>query len=425
MAQHFDAYPYTSGPSSASRERLAWAILLTAFAIFCLLAVGIPLTIRWYIHNATRPQLATLTGTLGTTLVIAPSVPSPFAVAEGVRRPDVREGNRIETDAASSAVVRLFDESSITVFPNSELTIERMRSPRFRRSPLPNEIVLRVARGTVRVNVAPPGTRPLRLIVHTPHATVRLLEEGSYSLEVANNMTQVSVRAGKAEVTGAVGPTILLPAGRRSQIPLGEEASAPLPVAQNLIVNGDFRTAISAAPITQGPLAEGWVVYNDQGGDGGTVDGTAEIVVDEGRRAVRFYRTGSQNNHGETGIRQALNKYIGDYETLKLRLDVKLKYQSLSGGGQLNSEFPLMVRINYKDVYGNDNHWVRGFYYQNDAGFFVNETGQRIPRDTWFPVEIPDLKAQLRDPLIIMSVQIYASGWDYESLVSEVGLIAE
>lgn len=423
MAQHYDTYSYET--SSASRERLAWAILLTAFAIFCALAVGIPLSIRWYIHNATRPQLATLTGTLGTTLVIDPAAPNPFAVAEGARRPDVREGYRVETDTGSSAVMRLFDESSITIFPNSELLVERMRSPRFRRSPLPNEVVIRVARGSVRVNVAPPGTRPLRLVVYTPHATVELLEEGSYSFEVTNNMTQVSVRAGQAHVTGSVGPTILLPAGRRSQILLGQEASAPLPVAQNLVVNGDFRTAISAAPITQGPLAEGWVVYNDQGGDGGTVDGTAEIVVDEGRRAVRFYRTGSQNNHGETGIRQSLNKYISDYETLKLRLDVKLKYQSLSGGGQLNSEFPLMVRINYKDVYGNDNHWVRGFYYQNDAGFFINETGQRIPRDTWFPVEVPDLKAQLRDPMMITSIQIYASGWDYESLVSEIGLIAE
>ncbi len=426
MAEFAGGVPAAPAESpSTGREQLAWAILLTAFAIFCALAVGIPLAARWYVHNATRPQLATLTSTLGTTLVVDPSAPNPFAVAEGARKPDVREQNRIETDANSSAVVRLFDESTITVFPNSEVTVERMRTPRFRRSPLPNEIVIRVGRGNVRVNIAPSFARPLRMVVYTPHATVELVEEGSYSVEVSNDLTQISVRAGRAQVTGAVGATVSLPAGRRSQVKLGQEASPPLPAAQNLIVNGDFRTAISAVPITQGPLAEGWVVYNDQGGDGGNVDGTAEIVVDEGRRAVRFYRTGSRNNHGETGIRQTLNKYVGDYQRIKLRLDVKLKYQSLSGGGQLNSEFPLMVRINYKDVYGNDNHWVVGFYYQNEAGFFINETGNRIPRDTWFPVEIPDLQAQLQNPLIITSVQIYASGWDYESLVSEVGLIAE
>ncbi|MDQ7029678.1 MAG: FecR family protein [Ardenticatenia bacterium] len=180
MAHLADGLPAASTESpSTGREQLAWVILLTAFAIFCALAVGIPLSIRWYIHKATRPQLATLTSTLGTTLVVDPALPNPFAVAEGARKPDVREQNRIETDANSSAVVRLFDESTVTIFPNSEVTVVRMRTPRFKRSPLPNEIALHVGRGNVRVNIAPPGTRPLRLVVTTPHATVELVEEGS------------------------------------------------------------------------------------------------------------------------------------------------------------------------------------------------------------------------------------------------------
>lgn len=427
MAQS-DIYtpPYdTPEVSSAGRERLAWAILLVAFAVFCFLAAGIPLSARWYVYNAMRPQLASVISNSGTTLVAATGAPDPVGLPEGARKTDLREGARIEENSAtSSSVLSLFDQSTVIIFPNSELTIKEMRSPRFQSSPRPNEITLNVPRGQIRVNVAPPGSRPVELRVETPHAATQF-EEGSYSVDVVNDSTQVSVRAGTAIVTSERGKPVRLEAGQRSVIALDAPPSGPLPAAQNLIVNGDFRNAIVASPITQGPLAEGWVAYNDQGGDEGTVDGTAEVVMADGRRTVHFVRTNSNNNHGETGIRQTLNKLVADYVSLKLRFDVKLIHQSLSGGGQLSSEFPLMVRLNYKDVYGNDNHIVWGFYYRNPAGYHINETGQRIPRDTWFPIEITELQSKLQDPMLITSIQIYASGWDYGSYVSEVGLIAE
>lgn len=414
--------PATSG---VARERSAWAILVVAFVVFCLLAVGVPLSVRWYLQNAMRPQVAGLTSNAGTTLVVEHDGEVPVALPEGARKTDVREGMRIEeNDTTSSSVLSLFDDSTVIVFPNSELTIEQMRAPRFRRSARPNQIRLNVPRGQIRVNVASPDSRPVAMVVETPHGETSFAE-GSYSVDVSNSRTQVTVRSGAATVVGSTGEAVTLETGERSRVALNEAPTGPLPAAQNLIVNGDFRRAIAASPLTQGPLAEGWVVYNNQGGDGGAVDGTVELVSVDGRRAVRFLRTNSRNNHGETGIRQTLNKLVAPYDSLKLRFDVKLINQSLSGGGQLNSEFPLMVRVNYKDIYGNDNHLVRGFYYKNPDDFHVDEIGRQIPPDTWFQFEIPDLTSELQDPLIITSIQVYASGWDYESLVSEVGLTAE
>lgn len=407
-----------------SRERLAWAVLLGAFTLFVVLVITLPLGARWYIHNATRTQQATVQSSSGTTLVLMPTVPDPFAVVEGVRKESVEEGSTIRTDATSQAVVTLFDRSQITLFPNSELTLRRMRQPRFSRSGNPSEVVAEVARGRVRVGVVGGDTRPVLMQVRTPQAAA-LLDVGSFVFEVSNDVSHVVVRGGTAHVSGQTGQAVLLKEGERSDVRLGQAASTPLRAARNIITNGAFEQPLAVAPVTSGPVVEGWVAYNDQGGDGGSADGQVEVGIWGGRRAIRFYRTNSGNNHGETGIRQNLNnRYVGDYRSLRLRLDVNLISQSLSGGGQQSSEFPLIVRINYRDSYGNENHWTRGFYYENPQGYHI-ENGQAIARDTWHSYDEADLKALIPDLVFLSSIQIYASGWDYEVFVSEAGLIAE
>ena len=165
---------------------------------------------------------------------------------------------------------------------------------------------------------------------------------------------------------------------------------------------------------------------SDQGGDGGEVDGTAALVEDEGRRAVRFYRTRGQYNHCETIIEQELNHDLPDtLTTLKVQATVKLVNQSLSGGGYLSSEFPLMLRIRYRDVYGSEEEWIHGFYYQNvDNNPTMN--GQDIAQARWHFYESENLLGTLRiTPRRIVWLRVSASGWNYESLVSEISLIVE
>jgi len=57
---------------------------------------------------------------------------------------------------------------------------------------------------------------------------------------------------------------------------------------------------------------------------------------------------------------------------------------------------------------------------------FTTLNGEQIPRNIWFPYDSGNL-LQLLDPkpVRITSIQIYASGWNYESLASEVRLYAE
>ncbi|MFQ6014808.1 MAG: FecR domain-containing protein [Anaerolineae bacterium] len=391
-------------------ERLAWLVLWVSFAVFCFLCISIPLSVRWYIINATDTEEATIETISGTVLVEEPGVAAPIGVQSSRR---IREGSSITTDANAKAIITLFDKSTVVIFPETEVTLLRTRSPRFSWSPRPNVFILSQKGGRIRVGAAQPVEAPLHFEVRSPHMLAQL-EEGSYSVEVSNEATEIVVRDGRA-IVSAAGQTVSLKARERSIVPLGKEPSSPLPAARNLIVNGDFRE----------PLPVGWEAYNDQGVDGGLVDGSAEIISEDGRQAVRFRRLGESGNHCETGVVQRINRDLSDYTSLKLRADVKLTYQSLSGGGYLSTEFPIIIRIDYKDVYGSEAHWTHGFYYQNRDNLPI-QNGEEIPRFVWFPYEKDDLLESLDPrPFYIISIRIYASGWDYEAMVSEIALIVE
>jgi hypothetical protein len=157
------------------------------------------------------------------------------------------------------------------------------------------------------------------------------------------------------------------------------------------------------------------------------VDGTIQLETDpvSGRRIVHFTRKGSNGNHVDSGIEQILNKDVTDAEVVRLHADVRVNFQSLSGGGYLSSEFPLMIKIRYRDVKGGENIWVHGFYYQNDT-HNPTANGEQIARNLWYPYESEDLTDILNPrPAKILSVQIYASGWDFDSMVTDVGLTVE
>ncbi len=393
-------------------ERVAWAVLLTAFAIFCVLAAGIPLGLRWYIINATRPRHAALEVISGTVLVEEPGAGEAIGVTD--KKDDVVEGATITADASSQAILTLYDDSTVIVYGGTQIVLSRMRSSRFDISPKPGLIELEVKGGRIRVGVAPPVKSPPIFEVFTPHASARL-DEGSYSVDVGNTVSQFTVRSGQAMVESA-GQTVAVRQSERATVELGQPPAGPLPAAEQLIVNGDFRQ----------PLSVGWQVYNEQGADGGEIDGTVEIVDSGDRRAASFSRLGEDGNHCETGIIQRIDKDVRDFSSLNLHVDVRLIYQSLSGGGYLSSEFPVIVRLDYKDAFGKERFWTHGFYYQNQDNYPI-QGGEQIRRYLWYPYESGNLMEILASvkPVYVTSIRIYASGWDYHSMVSEVGLVAQ
>ena len=85
-----------------------------------------------------------------------------------------------------------------------------------------------------------------------------------------------------------------------------------------------------------------------------------------------------------------------------------------------------MVQVRYRDVNGNEQLWVRGFYYQNRDNYPVLN-GEQVLQNSWYPYEreIVGPAGISPKPFYIISVQISASGWDFDSLVRAVSLVGE
>jgi len=393
-------------------ERLAWMILSIAFATFCFLLVSIPLGIRWYVINATQVHETSLSAIGGTVKVEEPEAGEPIAVT--ATKDDVPRESIVTTDPSSQAFLEFFEDSTLHLYNNTRVIIQKTQSPRFSLSSKPNTIVLEVTGGRVRIGVAPSMESPLNFQVQTPHATVELKEDGSYSVEVSSEEFHLTVRDGQAKVT-AMGKMVELGQGERTTVPIGREPLGPLPAERDLIVNGDFKE----------PLTKGWEVYHEQDNPE-EVSGKAEILIVGDRQAVRFWRMGKAAGHGETGIVQDINKDVRDFTSLELHISVRLLDQSLSGCGYRSSECPVIVRLDYKDAYGNDNSWTYGFYFKDPIANWQISDGEKTPHSVWYPYESPNLMEELDvKPALITSIRIYASGWDYQSMASQVQLLAK
>ncbi len=402
-------------------ERVAWVVLSAAFVFFCLLITGIPLAVRSHVLNAMEDMDAQLQVIEGTVLVRKANGGQPSGVMASDGPFDLAPEDEVITDDTSWATLDLFDRSHVTLYSNSRAQLTHTRATRFRLSKRPNQITLNLTGGLMRVGVALPGERSTSFQVLTPHTSIEL-QEGSYRIEVANEETLVTVVRGEAGIGQGAG-RLVIPQGERVSVDLGGQPGEPLPAARNLITNGSF----------QQPLSTGWltntVVLASSVGPP-----SIEITESGGRTAVRLVRREQDDgNHTEASIKQKLSQDVRDYVRLEVSLDIRLDFQSLSGGGQLSSEFPVIVRLDYKDRWGDDKFWTHGFFYQNRSGYPIapdpwgRPSGEQIPRGVWFPYESGDLLELLGDnrPMDITGLTVYASGWNYDSLVSEIQLVVE
>jgi hypothetical protein len=253
----------------------------------------------------------------------------------------------------------------------------------------------------------------LRVEIETPHGVIALAA-GSYQVMVNEEQTEITVRSGRAFLTHANEGSLALNADQSGWMKADDFAHEPETTERNLLRNGDFSE----------PELDAWkakVTAAD------AELGSVTIDEGEGRWVAFFRRDGEDNVNTETGITQVVEKDVNIYDKMSIQLDVKLLHQSLSGAGYLSTEFPLRVEITYTDIYGKVLTWGHGFYYRDPEQNWPIREGEKIPPYSWYTYKSPNLIEELKDtrPARINSVRIYASGWNYQSMVSEVYLVAE
>ncbi len=397
-------------------ERMAWFVIFGAFFAFLVLCATVPLGIRYYLRHATSARTAMLEVISGTVRVRERGAPAPIAVTKSVV---LSEGSTIETDENSRGILTFHDGSTAVLFPSTQIILREMHVSTFPWGVEPITLLIDQARGRLRVGAAalvPRGesAAPARdFQILTPQLTAALAE-GSYVVEVGTDASQVVVNDGQAAVT-AQDRTVQVGQRQRTVSTRGEPPLPALPAAQDIIVNGDFSD----------PLARGWAVVREASNDPSAAIGTVAVVPLGDRHAIHITRSNSNQASANTGVIQQINKEVSDYRSVSLSADVRVHFQSLSGGGVLSSEYPLILRMKYRDVYGSEAEWVHGFYIQNQTGNPTNN-GEQVPPDIWVPFEAGNLFETLDPkPFFITSLQIYASGWDYDSYVSGVRLVVE
>lgn len=408
-----------SGRWRENPERLAWAVLLVSFAFFVLLAIAVPWAMKMTIRYATAAQEARLEPTLGTLLLYPNASAEPMAVTDV--RDGITEGNRIVAgDDATQGTLALLgvnpDEvlGSVQLYAGTTLDVLRIRRPLFARSPEPYQVQLRLEHGQARIFSNSGEGRPLHVALETPHGVIELAA-GSYQVSVNAERTDVTVRSGQAVLTHVNDGSITVNSGLRAWMTASDFAHDPESATVNLLANGDFSE----------PMLNTWQSYVVADN---VIPGSVRIVEREGRWIAHFIRQGEENVPTEVGITQIVEKDINVYDDLRIQLDVKLLHQSLSGAGYLSSEFPLRVEITYTDIYGKVLTWGHGFYSrdpENANWRIIN--GEKIPPYIWYTYESPNLMELLAEtrPARLNSVRIYASGWNYQSMVSEVYLAVE
>jgi len=417
-------------------ERLAWTVLLISFTLCVILVVGVPLAIQWYVRYSYAGQIVSLDVQDGNLLVTCPGTDVPIGIVN--RQEDVCQGRdniQILAGPTDQGLLTIRPRNTLTstlaavqIYRGSRITLQQATTPRFPDlSAEPDRVTIQMNSGRIRVTIPPSLARVMVFQINTPQALVQL-SDGSVSVEVSQQETQIIVREGKALVgaQAAKSSVELLPA-QRVVVANGSGVSSVFTAERNLLAGyTDFREPTGAI----------WKVYTLSPQIEGESRGQVDNVTVEGRQAVDFSRVGQ--GFAETGIKQDINRDIRDFRSLQLRVWLRVLQQDVPLCGTAGTECPVMVRLDYVDENGEARFWQQGFYYLPDPSSvnpeFCNTCNPRnihvrVVNGQWYPFESPNLIPVLNivgpAPVVLKSVSIYASGHTYQSQVAEIELTGQ
>lgn len=407
-------------------EQRAWRVLVLSFASFCILAAALAYLAYWFVFVSTLRLPVELVAARGTIQV----TDDRQSVSTTTRDASLTlgDGSSIETDASSQAFLPIRTPhtgdqiGALTVFRNSGIQLIRASTPRFPRSQSTMDVYLTAPAGRIGVELYP-GDQPTHIHIESEGQQLRLDAPGRYLVNATAGGLEVAVYEGRAEWDHSTQPGVAtIEAGEAAALDESGETILRQPLPENL-----------ATALTSGPEQVAWSFYNETQPDG--VARAEQLILGQvlvlDRSQERW--PGITLGHGETGMFQQLNTVIGDRRTLRLQISFRILEQSLSTCGELGSECPLMVRLDYFDVLGQRATYITGFYsahnpalgYPLACSTCIAEHEQ-VRLATWYTFDSGNLLARLpanQLPSELISIQFYASGHAYQVQVRDLQLL--
>ena len=445
LSQELPSTPYPFEHQNTSRippERLAWGILLMFFALFCVLCVLSSIGLYYFAFESTVSMETTLQVGRGTVGVTESDL---IERATRFERNVSNTNVRLRTDSQSQSTL-LFRENepdgellgSITLKEDTSMQLRRAALPRFDWSNAVYEIDLRDFSGEIDLQILGAENREFLARVQTNKGElIDIRENGRYVIAVSEMITTVISREGSAIIFAEDrANNRLIPAGQQAIILRDQSEIQLTPTYENLVENGLF--VLFDTPSEQSdngniPLTiSRWGCTNIQDD---LPRGSFSAERFDGRSVVRLMRADNAQSHGETHcIQPEINQDVSDFEYLELIATFYINFQSLSECGSLASECPLMLRMEYVDVFGNDRELFQGFYYAADHTIdypllcaSCTRQHENINEKAWYTYETGNLFTALSEdsrPAIIKGIEFYASGHQYDVFVSEIALLA-
>jgi hypothetical protein len=144
--------------------------------------------------------------------------------------------------------------------------------------------------------------------------------------------------------------------------------------------------------------------------------------------ALRVLRESLRSEHAETVLFQKLDRDVSYFRHLYLQATVRVDYADLSGGGTLNSEYPMMMRLKYEGpVEGTRPDWTVGFYYSNQDGRTVPDwLGKLWPQSEWQQYQVDLMQAEPSSvPYRLLEFAVMGQGHSYDARIANISLIGD
>ena len=166
----------------------------------------------------------------------------------------------------------------------------------------------------------------------------------------------------------------------------------------------------------------------------------SRLFASTGASALRLRRLNNAQSNGEVRCTQTFagpGLDVRDFDTVRVLTTFLPNYQNLSVCGRAASECPLMLQVNYEyvddDGRRHDAQWYRGFYYAPDISGVARKRCDTCIQDhldinqaVWHTFDsdnLLNLIAPEERPTRIKSLSFYASGHQFDTLVSEMALL--
>ncbi|MCA9867420.1 MAG: hypothetical protein KIS95_05620 [Anaerolineae bacterium] len=416
-----------------SRQRLAWIILSASFFTCMLLTVTVPIGVSALLQNATQALDVVVQANQGTVGIEGQNGPRRAVLAGEPAQP-VGPQTSIWTDTTASALMTVMTPEgqqtlvTMQVAGNSTLQLDQAAAPRFGVSNRSFRVLVDLQAGRVRLDVPRFGSRPLELALTTPQGgRIDVIESGRYTLEVSNDVTQVTVVSDGHATVSSQGQTLVLEPGQRMEISPDSAPVGPFDPARDLIRNGDFSEGL-----------DNWALFSWQVELPDQPKGETTVQPNGGDPVLRLTRQGV--GHADVRLTQSVNQDVSDYEFLRLSATLRVVDQSLGVCGVQGSECPLFIIVNYVDDSGISRVWQHGFFANGTIDdnltpgaciscAVVQRPHDRVPLGQLYFYDV-DLIQELAiqgalPPRYVESVTLVGSGHSFTTEVSDVALIVE